>query len=115
MLEVGVHDDNGDYGLTVDEERTHFALWAVSKAPLIIGADLNDIRSESLEILKNKGLIAYNQDPDSRQAKCFIGCSDWHTLMRRPSVYTGRMSTGDTVAVVVNWRESPESFLEFNL
>ena len=34
MLEVG----NG--GLTLEEEKTHFALWAISKAPLIIGCDL---------------------------------------------------------------------------
>ena len=34
MLEVG----NG--GLSLEEEKTHFALWAISKAPLIIGCDL---------------------------------------------------------------------------
>ena len=38
MLEVG----NG--GMTVEEERTHFALWAMSKAPLIIGCDLTTVR-----------------------------------------------------------------------
>lgn len=60
MLEVGVHDRNGTYGYTIDEEKTHFALWAIMKAPLIIGADLRDIRPESLEILKNKELIGIN-------------------------------------------------------
>ena len=54
MLEVGVG------GLTLEEEKTHFALWAVSKAPLIIGADLVTISDESLQILKNKDLIAIN-------------------------------------------------------
>lgn len=48
MLEVG----NG--GLTVEEEKTHFALWAISKAPLIIGTDLTTINDDSLNILKNK-------------------------------------------------------------
>ena len=33
MLEVG----NG--GLTHEEEKTHFAMWALAKAPLIIGCD----------------------------------------------------------------------------
>ena len=59
MLEVGVHKDS-KYGLTVVEEKTHFAMWALAKAPLIIGADLNDIRPESLAILKNADLIAVN-------------------------------------------------------
>ena len=35
MLEIG----NG--GLTHEEEKTHFALWAMAKAPLIIGCDLS--------------------------------------------------------------------------
>lgn len=54
MLEVG----NG--GMTIDEEKTHFALWALAKAPLIIGCDLTKVRPESLEILKNKQLIDVN-------------------------------------------------------
>lgn len=54
MLEVG----NG--GMTVDEEKTHFALWALAKAPLIIGCDLMTIRAESLAILKNKAIIEVN-------------------------------------------------------
>jgi alpha-galactosidase len=54
MLEVG----NG--GMTLDEEKTHFALWALAKAPLIIGCDLTTVSAESLAILKNKNLIAVN-------------------------------------------------------
>ena len=54
MLEVGNH------GLTNTEEKTHFALWAFAKAPLIIGCDLNTVTNESLAILKNKNLIAIN-------------------------------------------------------
>jgi alpha-galactosidase len=46
--------------LTPNEERTQFALWAISKAPLLISADLSQISSNSLAILKNKALIAVN-------------------------------------------------------
>ena len=59
MLEVG----NG--GLTVEEEKTHFAMWALAKAPLIIGCDITTARQESVEILMNTDLIAVNQDPNS--------------------------------------------------
>jgi alpha-galactosidase len=48
--------------LTADEEKTHFALWAFAKAPLIIGADLDSISQDSLAILKNQELININQD-----------------------------------------------------
>lgn len=57
MLEVG----NGD--LTYEENRSHFALWAALKSPLIIGTPLDGIKPEILEILSNKDLIAFNQDP----------------------------------------------------
>jgi alpha-galactosidase len=59
MLEVGIG------GLTLEEEKSHFALWAVSKAPLIIGADLNIISNDSLAVLMNEEIIAINQDPSS--------------------------------------------------
>ncbi|KAB8233407.1 hypothetical protein ETB97_001359 [Aspergillus alliaceus] len=57
MLEVG----NGD--LTLAENRAHFALWAVMKSPLIIGAPLDSIKQEHVAILKNKYLLAFHQDP----------------------------------------------------
>jgi alpha-galactosidase len=45
MLEVGVvRSDEKPTEMSVDEEKTHFALWALQKAPLIIGADLRSIR-----------------------------------------------------------------------
>jgi alpha-galactosidase len=60
MLEVG----NGVF--TIPEEQTHFSLWAILKSPLVIGAALKDtytnISQASLTILKNKDIIAYNQD-----------------------------------------------------
>jgi alpha-galactosidase len=57
MLEVG----NGD--LTFEENRSHFALWAALKSPLIIGTPLEGIKPEILNILSNPELIAFNQDP----------------------------------------------------
>jgi Alpha galactosidase A/Alpha galactosidase C-terminal beta sandwich domain len=56
MLEIG----NG--GLTTEEERAHFGLWAISKSPLLIGTNLATISNASLAILLNKAVIAINQD-----------------------------------------------------
>lgn len=56
MLEVG----NG--GLTPDEERTHFALWAILNSPLLLGNDLRNMAPQTLDILTNKEIIAINQD-----------------------------------------------------
>jgi alpha-galactosidase len=56
MLEVG----NGN--LTHEENRSHFALWAALKSPLIIGTPLDDISRPVLEILSNRELLEFNQD-----------------------------------------------------
>uniref|UniRef100_A0A7S3FU54 alpha-galactosidase n=1 Tax=Strombidium rassoulzadegani TaxID=1082188 RepID=A0A7S3FU54_9SPIT len=100
MLEVG------NCQMTNDEEKTHFALWALAKSPMIIGCDLTKVSKESLSILMNKDLIAVNQDPASTQAKCMIGCNYWDTILRRPSVWQTKLSTGEVVVAVVNWREN---------
>ena len=54
-LEVG----NGK--LTPTEERSHFALWAVAKSPLILGTDLTKMSAELLALVTNPELIAINQ------------------------------------------------------
>lgn len=61
MLEIG-------RGLTPEEERTHFGLWCMMNSPLLIGCDLKTIPQESLALLKNKELIALNQDSLAEQA-----------------------------------------------
>ena len=63
MLEVG----NG--GMTTDEYRAHFSLWAILAAPLLAGNDLRDMKPEIRDILTNKEVIAVNQDPFGRQGR----------------------------------------------
>ena len=48
--------------LTINEQRAHFALWALLKSPLLIGADLRSIAPNSLAVLQAREVIAVNQD-----------------------------------------------------
>ncbi|MEV0209116.1 NPCBM/NEW2 domain-containing protein [Streptomyces sp. NPDC050788] len=61
MLEVG----NG--GMTDTEYRTHFSMWSVMAAPLLIGSDLRTASQETFDILDNKEVIAVDQDPLGKQ------------------------------------------------
>ncbi|KAF5206652.1 Alpha-galactosidase [Thalictrum thalictroides] len=63
MLEVG----NG--GMTKDEYISHFSIWAISKAPLLLGCDVRNTTKETLEIIGNKEVVAINQDSLGVQAK----------------------------------------------
>jgi alpha-galactosidase len=56
MLEVG----NG--GMTTDEYRTQFSLWAEMAAPLLIGTDLHTLSHATRRILGNRAIIAVDQD-----------------------------------------------------
>ena len=56
MLEVG----NG--GMTDDEYRAHFSLWAIMAAPLIAGNDLRSMSDATRAILTNQEVIAVDQD-----------------------------------------------------
>lgn len=65
MLEVG----NGN--LTYEENKSHFTLWCMMAAPLILGNDVRkfiksdgsvEINNPTYKILSNKKLIAVNQD-----------------------------------------------------
>lgn len=61
MLEVG-------RGLQQEEEEVHFGMWCIMSSPLLIGCDMTTIPEASLALLKNKELIALNQDPLGLQA-----------------------------------------------
>lgn len=61
MLEIG-------RGLSEEEEYTHFGMWCIMSSPLLIGCDMTTIPQRSLELLKNKELIAINQDVLGLQA-----------------------------------------------
>ncbi|MEV6113970.1 NPCBM/NEW2 domain-containing protein [Streptomyces sp. NPDC052109] len=61
MLEVG----NG--GMTDTEYRSHFSLWSVMAAPLLIGTDLRTASQATFDVLANKEVIAVDQDPLGKQ------------------------------------------------
>ncbi|MFJ6916096.1 NPCBM/NEW2 domain-containing protein [Streptomyces sp. NPDC101133] len=63
MLEVG----NG--GMTDTEYRTHFSMWSIMAAPLLIGTDLRTAPESAFEILTNDEVIAVDQDPLGKQGE----------------------------------------------
>jgi hypothetical protein len=65
MLEIG----NG--GCSYDEYVSHFSLWSILKAPLIVGNDVTKLNhnDSTLAILTNKEVLAINQDSLGHQAR----------------------------------------------
>jgi len=101
MLEVG----NG--GMTDEENRSHFSLWAILAAPLMAGNDLGNMRPEIRDILINKEVIAIDQDPLGRQGRRVAKDGDrevWSKELRdgsRAVILLNRGSSEQNLAV--NW------------
>jgi hypothetical protein len=65
MLYIG-YGEFDEHHLT--EARSHFALWAITNAPLILGNDIRAMAKPLHEIVSNADIIAINQDPAGNQA-----------------------------------------------
>jgi len=48
------HQIIGNGKLSAAEERTHFAIWAIAKSPIILGTDVTKLSSATLALVKNK-------------------------------------------------------------
>ncbi|KAJ1383006.1 Glycosyl hydrolase, all-beta [Sesbania bispinosa] len=91
MLEVG----NG--GMTTEEYRAHFSIWALAKAPLLIGCDIRALDATTKEILTNTEVIAVNQDKLGVQGKKVKSKNDLE-------VWAGPLS--DNKLAVILWNRS---------
>ncbi|HVU45226.1 MAG TPA: glycoside hydrolase family 27 protein [Terracidiphilus sp.] len=89
MLEVG----NGR--LTLNENRSHFSMWAMLAAPLLAGNDLPNMTPEVKAILTNKDVIAIDQDKLGREATHIY--SDGEV-----DVWTRHLSGGAMAIAVLN-------------
>lgn len=69
MLVVGMYGQGnvGRGGCTDAEYRSHFSLWCLLAAPLMIGCDVRAMNDVTREILLNREAIAVNQDRLGRQ------------------------------------------------
>ena len=94
MLEVG----NG--GMTNEEYRSHFSLWAMLAAPLMAGNDLRSMSAETREILTNKEVIAIDQDPLGRQGRRVRKDGD-------REVFARQLADGSRAVILLNRGKAP--------
>lgn len=104
MLEVG------NPGLSFDEAKTHFSLWALWSAPLIAGNDPRQMNGtdDASKILLNKEVIAIDQDPAVKmgtKVQDNNGLQIWSKQLQA----TGQKAvlllntTGNTTNMTVSW------------
>jgi hypothetical protein len=103
-------------GLTDAENRVHMDLWAISGAPLLVGADLNTLSEATGSTLTNPEVIAIDQDPLGLQAvkvrSDISGVEVWSKRLARPGeravLLLNRTDAKASVVmapVQVNWKD----------
>jgi alpha-galactosidase len=79
MLYIGYGDFDVNHLI---EARSHFALWAMVSAPLILGNDVRTMPKALLDIVGNKDIIAVDQDPAGNQAVLAYDADDIEILVK---------------------------------
>jgi hypothetical protein len=92
MLYIGAGDFDAAH---ITEARSHFALWAMLNAPLLIGADLRKMPGTLMDILGNADVIALNQDVAGNQATVAYDSSDVQILIKT-------LGNGDKAVAIFN-------------
>jgi len=92
MLFIGAGDFDADH---LTEARSHFALWSILNAPLMIGADLRKTPPALMDIFGNADVIALNQDPAGNQATLAYDSSDLQILVKT-------LASGDKALAIFN-------------
>ncbi|WP_242123633.1 NPCBM/NEW2 domain-containing protein [Sphingobium sp. Sx8-8] len=97
MLFIGAGDFDAQH---LTEARSHFALWAMMNAPLLIGADLRQTPQPLLDIFGNAALIAVDQDPAGNQAVIAFDSDGLQILVKT-------LSNGDKAVALFNRGMAP--------
>ncbi|KAG0016515.1 hypothetical protein BGZ81_011162 [Podila clonocystis] len=71
-----------DEGLTLDEQKSQFALWSIMASPLILSTNVKDLTNEQIAFLTNREIIAINQDPLGIQGRLSWRSEDSDVLVK---------------------------------
>jgi len=95
--------DKRFHGCSFVEYRSHFALWAMLAAPLILNCDVRNLDQQTKEIILNKEIIAIDQDSLGVQGK-IIFHKDSIVVLSKP------LRHGDVAICILNRNNTSVSY-----
>lgn len=104
MLEVGKLAN-------LNEDRSHFAMWAIMAAPLIAGNDIRSMSTTTRDILTNAEIIAVDQDPlglqGQRVATPGNNLEVWAKTLAQPDTVAVALFNrgGSAASITVSWSD----------
>ncbi|WP_293974891.1 NPCBM/NEW2 domain-containing protein [Sphingomonas sp.] len=97
LLYIGKGDFDADH---LTEARSHFSLWAIINAPLIMSLDLRSAPPALMEVLGNTDIIALNQDAAGNQAVLAFDSDDLQ-------VFVKTLASGQKAVAMLNRSTKP--------
>lgn len=114
MLVVGIsgksksiNHGSEEFGCSVEQYKSHMAMWCMMNAPLLCGNDLRNMDDVTKDILTNVELIRINQDKLGKQAEVII--SDEKIMVMKKELSDHR-----TAISVLNKSEDMEYEVDLN-
>jgi hypothetical protein len=101
----------GMQGLTDAENRVHMGLWAISGAPLLVGADLTKLSATTLATLTNPDVLAVDQDSLGLQGVKVSESGDGLQVWSKALSIAGERAvlllnrTGEAASMTVSWSD----------
>ncbi len=98
-------------GLTDAQNRVHMSLWAISGAPLLVGADLAKLTPATLAMLTNASVLAVDQDTLGMQgikvAEPAKGLEVWSKVLAKPGSRAVLLlnRTTDAQEIALHWKD----------
>lgn len=97
----------GEQGLTIEEQKVHFALWCIMSSPLFLGNDPRHMTIEEKDIILNETAIAINQDP-TEQGKQIYKNTDWE-------IWVKKLRKGKSAILLLNRNTDKNTQISLNL
>ena len=101
------HWNDPDYlgpelGMTPDESRAQFTMWAMVAAPLIIGSDVRALSQQTIDMLTNPDVLAIDQDTLGVQGTAI-------STQGNAQVWVKPLANGDRAVALLNRGDTPLS------
>ena len=91
----------GNDGLSFEEQKSHYTLWALMCSPLLLGSDITNMGLALKTLLLNREIATLNQDPLGYPGRIA------HVLSPTSEIWQKEMSGGATAAVLFNKGSTP--------
>jgi alpha-galactosidase len=84
----------GEQGLSIEEQKSHFALWCIMSAPLMLGNDPRHMTQEEKNIILNKDCIRMDQDTTEQGKRIKVN--------GKTEIWAKRLQNNKTAVLLLN-------------